>query len=54
MVTIEQARKALPEGYEISDEDLSEVMADAYSMANLAVSDYLREKKNHANKLEDP
>ena len=41
-VTLEQARKALPVGYEITNEELSSVIADAYLIANLVVSDYLR------------
>ncbi len=46
MITIEQARKKLPKGYAITDEELSAVIADAYLIANFAVSDYLRDKKN--------
>lgn len=45
MITIEQARKGLPEGYQISDKDLAAVIADAYLIANFAVNDYLRSKK---------
>lgn len=44
-VTIEQARQSLPKGYEISDEELSAVIADAYLIAKLAVKDYLNFKK---------
>ena len=44
-ITIEQARKALPQGYKISDEELTAVIADAYTVANLAVKDYLRSKQ---------
>lgn len=44
-VTLEQARKALPPGYEISDEGLAEVIADAYLVAHFAVNDYLRSKR---------
>ena len=45
MITLEQARAALPDSYEITDEDLARVIADSYLIANLAVSDYLRSKK---------
>ena len=44
-ITLEQARKALPEGYKISDEELNAVLADAYVIARLAMKDYLRERR---------
>lgn len=52
-VTLEQARKALPKGYQISDEELASVIADAYVIANLAVSDYLRNKREKEVKQDD-
>jgi hypothetical protein len=45
MITLEQARKTLPDGYQITDEELASVIADAYLIANFAISDYLRSKQ---------
>lgn len=44
MITLEQARKMLPPGCNLSDTELSSILADLYLIANLAVSDFLNHK----------
>lgn len=44
MITIQQARKYLPPEVEVTDEELSSILADAYLVANLAVTDFLKGK----------
>lgn len=55
MITLERARALLPKDYELTDEELSSVLADAYLVANFAVSDFLsgrlqEDEKNNTKK----
>lgn len=52
MITLEQARKTLPNKYQITDEELSSVLADAYLIANFAVTDFLSGKLRKEEKNE--
>ena len=45
MMSLEQARKLLPEGDKTTDDELSSVLADAYTLAHIVVDDYLEKKK---------
>lgn len=45
MITLNQARKLLPKDSNLTDEQLSSVIADCYLMANLGVDNYLRGRK---------
>ena len=52
MITLEQARQKLPEGYEITDEELSGVIADCYTLADLAIDEYLSEKGEFMQRMD--
>lgn len=46
MITLEQARALLPPEYKINDPELLSVIADAYTLAEIVIDDYLA-KNNH-------
>lgn len=45
MISLSKARDLLPIGYDISDEELSSLLADLYSLADVAIEQVLSEEK---------
>ncbi len=45
MITVSEARKLLPHGYQLTDEELASVIADWYAVANIAMDEFLRRKR---------
>lgn len=51
MITLEQARQELPKNYQISDKELSSVLADLYGIADIAIDQVLiNNEKGHERK----
>jgi hypothetical protein len=50
MLTISQARKLLPEGFNPSDEELASAIADWYALANIAMDQFLQRRNSQERK----
>lgn len=53
MFTIAQARKLLPEGYNLSDKEVAAAIADWYAFANVATDEFFRRRSNQKGEKDE-